>query len=1033
MRASIRQFGIRVGPQEGEDPKQLPPGSLSLLENAVWRRQGRIDKRWGTETLWLVSNAKRLITRGDELCAITDTSAWSYSASGWVSRGSVPNIGLTWSTMIAGLSTVRSADVAAMSGNLLAEAWVTGRQTVDTSSSLYYRVTNLASDAATTAATSVSGSRPRDAIRVLSDGTNAWVVYSQASAVGAGRVYVLPFGGSAVAVATDAPNGGGLMFGLDAILVGTDIIIAYTKAAGGIGLLRVSVSVPATPSVTTTGTVTGEASTAISTISLSGAAGEALFIAYATSGAAGTDNIRFACANISTLVQTLARQTLVTSGGVYPFSLPTIAAERYAANKALLAYSYAAQDTGTSYLYTRVVDSAGVLGDEGGSDRTFAVLSRPALIGSRWLVVVANYPLEAGLGYSTTYIPPQSEVLVLDITPGAARAGYPPVQQGKIECLTGAFWGPGFAANVSGGYVPTPFADAPAYGAQTMIASVLTGARRVRMVAGGGEDMWRSVSIGTDLAVAAGMLSVYDGERCVGYGFATGPLCSSPTGMFTSTITTGGSIAAGSYLYSVTCERRSASGMLYRSPVGIPITLTTTGSTSTNTIGFSASKLDYLESNPGAVLVYRSVVGGTVLQRIALPPNTMTRRFTELPTTVVDTQSDAQAGLSVRPAIYTAGGELEDLQAPSSRTLARHRNRVFSLSGDDQTVFFSKDISTNPGIAAGFHPTLTLFFPEKLVALASMDDKLIGFSRTRPWYVLGDGPAPNGSQSDFTDPMPIQSDTGCTGGARSVVSTPDGIMFVAARGFHLLTRGLEVVFIGGPVQETFKLFPVVTSAVLIAAQSQVRWTCNNASGTEGRVIVFDYAVKQWSIFRYTDVAAGVPDTAIMDAVLWQDAWTFVTAQGRVYKETSAHNLDSNATWVTMRGSTAWICEGGPLGYQHIRRAMLMGNYYSRSTLTLSFAFNFIDSEVQAYTWTETALEAFDDGINVGMHVGSQNGASPRARAFRVSWQDGPPAPVDHGEGPEPDYGTGQGWDLSAIGIEFIPKPDMDRRSAKART
>ena len=127
------------------------------------------------------------------------------------------------------------------------------------------------------------------------------------------------------------------------------------------------------------------------------------------------------------------------------------------------------------------------------------------------------------------------------------------------------------------------------------------------------------------------------------------------------------------------------------------------------------------------------------------------------------------------------------------------------------------------------------------------------------------------------------------------------------------------------------------------------------------------------------------------------------------------------------GVLAWISEGGPLGYQRIRRAMVLGDLETDCDFSLEFGFNHAEAFAQSFTWTSDKLALFEDGANVGMRVGCQNGASPRCRAFRLAWRDAAPT------GPGAVVGTGKGVNLSAVGFEVVPKPNMDRRSARART
>src|SRR4051812_49718623 len=90
----VSQNPWRFGLAEGTDPHQVPPGTLTTAENVVCTKSGRWDKRrgtsllsktvdatsaaaWGTSTT--IGAAKRLLTRGNELCLIDGSNLYAYS------------------------------------------------------------------------------------------------------------------------------------------------------------------------------------------------------------------------------------------------------------------------------------------------------------------------------------------------------------------------------------------------------------------------------------------------------------------------------------------------------------------------------------------------------------------------------------------------------------------------------------------------------------------------------------------------------------------------------------------------------------------------------------------------------------------------------------------------------------------------------------------------------------------------------------------------------------------------------------------
>jgi hypothetical protein len=408
---------------------------------------------------------------------------------------------------------------------------------------------------------------------------------------------------------------------------------------------------------------------------------------------------------------------------------------------------------------------------------------------------------------------------------------------------------------------------------------------------------------------------------------------------------------------------------------------------------------------PTALALYRSTVGGSVLQRLTQEPanNVITDNAAVQSQSYVDSAADAgTVALASRPAIYTTGGILDDLAPPASVTMFHHADRLWVLSGDRLTWCYSKAFQDDLGVAPGFPPTFRISFDETQVAGATMDEKSVFWSATGIRYMLGTGPAPSGQNSDFQGPFVIQSDVGCTN-ARSVVGTPDGVMFLSDRGLYLLTRGLEPVWIGRPVKDTLALFPNITSATLVAKQNQVRFTCNNAASSAGIVLVYDYVEKQWSTFKYNDgVTYGC---AIVDACMWNGAWAFMTPTGLVFVESSTTFLDAGV-FVPMTLETAWIAAAGPLAFQSVRELTLHGTSNTDHDLTVSVGFDSDPSYPQATTFLATTPVTSVGDEECTIIIGTRRKCSH----VRFKIRDGTPSAGVLGTG------RGPSWDMMALEV-----------------
>jgi len=209
-----------------------------------------------------------------------------------------------------------------------------------------------------------------------------------------------------------------------------------------------------------------------------------------------------------------------------------------------------------------------------------------------------------------------------------------------------------------------------------------------------------------------------------------------------------------------------------------------------------------------------------------------------------------------------------------------------------------------------------------ITAAIAMDDKFILFTRRKPYYVVGTGPAPNGANSDFTDPVEIAADTGCNN-RKSVIVTPIGVIFQSDNGIYVLDRSLQVSYIGADV-ETFNN-AMITSAQLIPGLTQVRFTLDT-----GVTLVYDYFMKQWS--ERIDMNAS-------DSTIFQNKFTFIGPSGQLVQETPSGFTDSG-NFIQLELETGWMNFAGVQGFQRVREFLILGEYKSTHTLQVQFAYDF---------------------------------------------------------------------------------------------
>lgn len=1003
---TVQQFPLRFGLAEGVEPHQAPPGTLTTAENCVWKKTGKVEKRFGT--LYIaptvigggsMNQAVRLFTRGTELCVVDGSNLYAYqpTLSAWRNVGPVPTVMLDWATCLDATTGVSAVDQAISSTGISVVAWVVGEPTAAYGTTGAVRFLVRGPNGETLVPPTTANAGTNHLVRTLIIGTTAYIFFQNTTSIVSTTVDL-----TTMTVTTHGACVTNVKVqGWDACVIGSTIVFAYEDTGGGLKLKSVDTSLAGL----TTGSIAGEAGNTINCISIDGASGESLYVGYYVDS---TGLIRGACADAGTLVQSVAPVTLENISAAPARTCTKVGTSRYSSTNAVIAWS-PQDNASTSGARTSAAffTNAGAVTACG---RTIGVnlITAPFMLGGRCYAMAIDRPRNGG---PITTAGLHTVLLRLDSVTGATT---PHTYVGKVDVLVGGLTIAGAVARgaILGttAYFPVPFISA----SNGSAAPYRTGVRLARAMTPT-DDFYRSTSYGSETYFAGGPLSAYDGQRVFDYGFEREPYISTFTNI-------AGAIVNGTYLYALVREWRSAAGMLYRSSVSIPITKAIAagpqGLSWSVLPGPVSAKQDGTtlfgsgSSSPIINAIYRTTVGGSTLQRLTVDPtlNTSIADSSAFVDAASDARADADVGngiaLGVRPAVYTSGGIQDDYQPVSGITLFQHADRLWSLAGDRRSWWYSKAFSDDLGTAPGFHPGFRITFRDAQVGGATMDDKAIFFSATGLQYLAGIGPTPNGLNSDFQGPFVIQSDVGCTN-ARSIVDVPDGVMFLSDRGIYLLTRGLELVWVGKPIKDTLAAFPNITSAVLVAKQNQVRFTCNDVGGLFGRVLVYDYVEKQWSTFRYNIV--GFTDIAIADACMWNGAYAIVPAAGLppyLLVEDPTTNLDDGAYWVQMRLELAPVNASGPLSFQSVREFAMRGVSNTDHDLTIEVAFD--DEATYAQTATFPAQSAVTS-VGPLEDCSVTIGARRKCSSIRFRITDATPT--------SGTVGTGQGPSFDMIGLE----------------
>lgn len=438
-----------------------------------------------------------------------------------------------------------------------------------------------------------------------------------------------------------------------------------------------------------------------------------------------------------------------------------------------------------------------------------------------------------------------------------------------------------------------------------------------------------ATEIGNNLNINGGFLWGYDGSQATEQNFLLWPETVSNGSPFS-----GPGPAAGDYYYVAIYQWVDAQGNTFQSAPSIPTKIMAPGS-ETIPIHVPALALTYKLTNPIQILIYRWSATQPVYYEItnAMTPflNDPTIEFVTFNDTFLDTDI---LGNSI---LYTTGGVIEDINAPAFTAMTLFDDRLWGIDSEDQNLlWFSKQVIEATPVEMS--DLFTIYIPPStgsqgstgvMRALAPMDDKLIIFKDNAIYYISGSGPNNTGADNGYSQPFFITGTVGCSR-PRSIVPTPDGLMFQSNTGFWLLRRNLQTEYIGKDVQNYNSALAL--SSLNVPSSNIVKFNLDT-----GVTLVYNYFFGQWT------TASGISPVS---SVVYNNLTTFIDNTGTVYQETPGLYVDGT-TPVTWSLTTAWLNVGtGLQGFQRIYEMYLLGTYYSPHKLNIGVAYDYDTTPTQ---------------------------------------------------------------------------------------
>ena len=523
-----------------------------------------------------------------------------------------------------------------------------------------------------------------------------------------------------------------------------------------------------------------------------------------------------------------------------------------------------------------------------------------------------------------------------------------------------------------------------------------------------------SAEIGNDLLISGGFLWQYDGFSPVEQGFHLWP-----DSIETTWSTSGGSMASrpdgatnvNAYFYQVTYEWSDNQGNLYRSAPSIPVSVTTTGNTTSGsiTLNIPTLRMTAKTTNPVKIVVYRWSVANQIYYQVTSIQNPTLNSLTADSITYVDTLADAS--IIGNTIIYTTGGVVENIAAPASNVVTLFDNRLFLVDAEDPNLlWYSKQVIEATPVE--MTDLFTIYTAPTTSAQGStgptkaaspMDDKLVLFKENAIYYISGHGPDNTGANSTYSDATFITSTVG-SANQHSIAFIPTGLVFQSDKGIWLLGRDLNTTYIGAPV-ESLTQGAVVKSATNIPGTNQVRFILDT-----GITLMYDYYFGQWSSF--TNVPA-------ISSTLYQGLHTYINSLGQVFQESPGQYLDGSNP-VLMSFTTSWLNLGGLQGFERAYYFFLVGTYQSPHKLSCQIAYDYNDSPSQISTITPDNFDPNwgSDGLWGGS---SPWGGPPNLEQWRVFLQQQKcqAFQITLKEIYDPSYGVNAGAGLTLSGLDVV--------------
>lgn len=434
-------------------------------------------------------------------------------------------------------------------------------------------------------------------------------------------------------------------------------------------------------------------------------------------------------------------------------------------------------------------------------------------------------------------------------------------------------------------------------------------------------NRFTSKEMGGSLVITGGYLSSYDGSKPTELGFHV-----FPENVIGTSYGAGGLLGNGVYQYRMVYEWYDSQGQRHQSAASPAVTMPTTGAaTGLARLVIETLRLTNKKSpiSDVAIHIFRTQVNLTTFYRLTtLNVSTFNNTADNY---ISYTDAAADSTISSNETLYISAGVVDTIQPSAAKLFAINKSRGFVVPSETPNdIWFSKEYITADCLS--FSDSFVKRVDSSggdIKAIATMDDKVVFFKDQRIGFFSGDGPFDTGAQDTFTEPETITVDVGIQD-VESLTLTSQGLYFKSSKGIHILSRSLEIEYIGADVEAYNS--DTITSANLIPDTNQVRFTTSS-----GVALVYDYYRKAWQVFNNHD---------IKDAVIFDGVYTYLSNQNsKVYQESSGFYKDGNVN-IPLIVETGWMKLNDLQGFMRCWRGAILGKFLSSHQLKISIAYDY---------------------------------------------------------------------------------------------